>query len=465
MVLVTPKHTVVAVLAGAGLFLAGELSACSIPVFRYALERWQPDPYGVEVRHRGPLSPEGKAAADLLTKQAADDVCPANAMVRLVDAEQEKKKEAKAGAAEAAPGGEAAKTPETDAPKALEAGTAEPPETGAVKAPEAGAAEAADAEGPAERLVVYIPVAAREPVVAWDQPLTRTAVQGLLDSPVRADVAKRLIAGDAAVWLLLEIGDKAKDDAAFALLEKELGELEKTLMLPLDPMAGTEDEDDGAAAGSGIRFSILRLKRDDPKEAFFVASLLRTEPDLGEFEAPMVFPVFGRGRALYALVGRGVNIDNIRDACEFLVGACSCQVKAQNPGVDLLMSANWGEVFEGPHYVEDEPPPLTGVMPTPVAEEETTTPGKAPETGEQQAAGSAIPVTAKSAAPAPAESAAPAVAESAAPVSVESGEEDAGAPGPAAAGDLVTRNVVFALGAALVVVLLTTIALRRHDGE
>ena len=29
--------------------------ACSIPVFRYALERWQPSPYDVLIFHRGPL--------------------------------------------------------------------------------------------------------------------------------------------------------------------------------------------------------------------------------------------------------------------------------------------------------------------------------------------------------------------------------------------------------------------------
>ncbi|MFT5104551.1 MAG: hypothetical protein ACI9UA_000166, partial [Pseudoalteromonas tetraodonis] len=27
--------------------------------------------------------------------------------------------------------------------------------------------------------------------------------------------------------------------------------------------------------------------------------------------------------------------------CFFLTGACSCQVKAQNPGWDLLLSADW----------------------------------------------------------------------------------------------------------------------------
>src|SRR5262245_19767928 len=37
-------------------------SACSVPVFRYALERWQPSRYELIVFHRGPLSPSDQEA-------------------------------------------------------------------------------------------------------------------------------------------------------------------------------------------------------------------------------------------------------------------------------------------------------------------------------------------------------------------------------------------------------------------
>jgi len=33
---------------------AGVAHACQVPVFRYALERWTPDPYEAFVIHRGP---------------------------------------------------------------------------------------------------------------------------------------------------------------------------------------------------------------------------------------------------------------------------------------------------------------------------------------------------------------------------------------------------------------------------
>src|SRR5205807_1381286 len=49
----------------------------------------------------------------------------------------------------------------------------------------------------------------------------------------------------------------------------------------------------------------------------------------------------GRGIALYALVGKGITAENIAKAAGFLVGECSCEVRRQNPGVDLLMAADW----------------------------------------------------------------------------------------------------------------------------
>ncbi len=73
-----------------------------------------------------------------------------------------------------------------------------------------------------------------------------------------------------------------------------------------------------------------------------------SEADLKELHEPMAFPVFGRGRVLYALIGKGINPDMIRRACEFMVGPCSCQVKAQNPGFDLLTNYNWEQAVGDP---------------------------------------------------------------------------------------------------------------------
>jgi len=99
---------------------------------------------------------------------------------------------------------------------------------------------------------------------------------------------------------------------------------------------------------------------------FEVAGQLQAQGSAAE---PIVFPVFGRGRALFALVGEGINSDNLREAIAFITGPCGCEIKMMNPGVDLLMSVNWDasvmqfyeEFYETQE--EEELPELTSVFP------------------------------------------------------------------------------------------------------
>jgi hypothetical protein len=173
------------------------------------------------------------------------------------------------------------------------------------------------------------------------------SIETLLESPARKEIANRILAGESAVWVFLESGAEQKDGVAAGLLASELKRMEETLQISMpafDPATGTVSTQ-GNLDG-GVQFSMLRLARDDPAEEGFLEMLLRTEPDLKTFSQPMAFPIFGRGRALYVLVGDGINQDNIEQACRFLVGWCSCQIKELNPGVDLLMSVNWEQNIE-----------------------------------------------------------------------------------------------------------------------
>jgi len=36
----------------------------------------------------------------------------------------------------------------------------------------------------------------------------------------------------------------------------------------------------------------------------------------------------------------------IEDVTHFLLGSCSCEVKAQNPGWDLLLNVDWDEALK-----------------------------------------------------------------------------------------------------------------------
>jgi len=191
----------------------------------------------------------------------------------------------------------------------------------------------------------------------WSDDLETAQQAPLFDSPVRTEIVKALYSGSIAVWVLLESGDAAKDDAAERLLKEHLADI-------LQSLSGSDPTTDASANNRGqspvidsstektlsepstaitgdcpLLFPVLRVSKTDPAERVFVQMLLHSEPDLKTFDAPMAFPIYGRGRALYALIGDGINADMIGEACWFLVTGCSCMIKMRNPGTDLLLKA------------------------------------------------------------------------------------------------------------------------------
>ncbi len=317
--------------------------ACSVPVFQYALERWPADPYWVEVEHDKPLTEAQQAVVELLKAASDNEDSPINMIVRVTQPKEEEEQKTEA------------KTEAEDAEKQPQKKEGEAPPD--------------DPGIPLPRINVYFPRMGPQLIRAWSGPVTKDTAEKIIDSPVRAEVGKRLTDRHSAVWVFVASGNKEKDEKAFEEMTQHLKTLQDQLKVPDDPpeeLAGTVPTQDGPAPA--VIFSHLKLDRNDPKEEFFIASLLKTEPDLHEFNDPMAFPIFGRGRCLYALVGEGINEDNIAEGCEFLVGACSCQVKAMNPGVDMLMRVPWDAklmeyYYEQEDQEEEEPPTLTGVMP------------------------------------------------------------------------------------------------------
>ena len=313
-------------LASLALLAPYQLHACSVPVFRYALERWPPDIFEVAVFHRGSLSGDAKTIVEALEKASVMNDGWGNYQLKTFDLDADLKPAVQ----------ELWKT-QTEA---------EPP-----------------------WVVLLYPIRSRIQQPAWSGPLTADSAKALVDSPVRRQVAKHLADGDVGAWVLLECGNQEKDDAAAKTLGEMLKGMEELIQLPapfIQQMGIDPDTDEADALR--VTFNVLRLSRKDPKERPFVGMLLGTEDDLKTFEEPIVFPIFGRGRALYALVGKGINKDNIEEACAFLAGPCSCQAKYMNPGTDILMSVDWDSAIMGELVHEEETLPLIGLSnPTPPA--------------------------------------------------------------------------------------------------
>ena len=309
-------------------FLTDSVCACNVPVFRYALQRWQPDPHEALVLHRGPLDEQHVGLVQILEDVIGDDDAPANLAVRTVDLDQ---------------------LPDDDAQRLLE---------------EAGAPD----ELP--WLLVRYPPFTRTDRPAFRGPLDDSAVHALVDSPARRELVRRIGDGHSAVWVLVASGDRVQDEAAAQLLRERLRHLESTVDLSsLDlnaPDPSLPPQPDTSAPAQPphelrLQLSVVTVSRDDPAERAFLSMLINSEPGLHEFDEPIAIPVYGRGRAHFALVGQGIAEENIDDTCDFIAGACSCEIKAQNPGADMLIRANWDLLVSSQDVEEEILPELTGL--------------------------------------------------------------------------------------------------------
>lgn len=299
--------------------------ACNIPVFRYALERWQPDRCDVLVFHSAPLG-----RSDIRELQA---VLPD----RLEG------------------------IPEQSVAKPLQS-------LGKVSFIDVASV---DAEHKAvwDRLsknrlpslphvVVRGDVGSVKRFSLWQGSLTEFRQSRIFQSPARTEISRRLLAGDSVVWVLVTGRDQEKTAKARQLLRQELPRLSKQIQLPEGiGLPGSELYSDVPLL---VKFSQVELKHDDPQESFLVnlfSSIRSIEVAAGE---PLVIPVFGRGRALEVIPGSELNAQLMTDLTLFLSGACSCQVKEQNPGFDLLTDRDWNqELFPG----GDQPPPSRSIAP------------------------------------------------------------------------------------------------------
>ena len=91
-----------------------------------------------------------------------------------------------------------------------------------------------------------------------------------------------------------------------------------------------------------VGFKLVVVDRGLKAEQIFVRMLAGDKGEgLLKAGTPFAAPIFGRGRVLGAFTAEELDDEGIDEVCLFLLGACSCQVKAQNPGWDLLMDTDW----------------------------------------------------------------------------------------------------------------------------
>lgn len=310
----TRRSQRVLVLILGGILLSQVAAACNIPVFRYALERWEPDHIQIIVFHQMGLNEEHRDLMESVKADAATSLANAIVLDQPVNEEMEPQLKSLWDTLD--------RGPSDDQPA----------------------------------VVIRTRVGRGEYVNIWTGLLNDLNKSGLLNSPAREELASRLLGGDSGVWIVLKSADDAKNQEVIDLLETSLPEIAKTI--PFPEGIGLPGSELYSAIPLDMRFSVLTISADNPDESFLANWLKAIRPQEFANGEPLVVPVFGRGRVLEVIPGSVMNEGLLEELCMFLCGACSCQVKELNPGFDLLMSTNWiNELYgeEIPEIPKTEP--------------------------------------------------------------------------------------------------------------
>ncbi len=285
--------------------------ACNIPVFRYALERWQSDLIELVVFHDAALTEQQNRIFAGLEKESRNHGGIANLQVIT---------------------------------RQIDDITDEDLKTVWKKLSD-------ETKSSLPLLVARSRVGRGQWLNVWTGPLTKVNEIGLLDSPVRQELSNRLLEGDSVVWLVLKSSDKELTESTIQMLASTLPDVAK--QIPIPEGIGLPGSELFSAIPLDIHFSVLTVDPSDPQESFLVNWLKQHSPTAFAEGSPLIVPVFGRGRSLEVLTADILSPTLVKELSIFLCSACSCQVKELNPGFDLLIKTNWEFELYG-----EEPPEI-----------------------------------------------------------------------------------------------------------
>jgi hypothetical protein len=197
----------------------------------------------------------------------------------------------------------------------------------------------------------------RDQASFWSGAIDAESLGQILDSPMRKKLTEHILAGDSIVWVVAEKGTP-EDAAHLERIEKRIQFLEQVASLPIqDP----NDPDSQLGPGPALKlaFTVLKLRADDPSEALFLKMLAGPKSGIDPTNTSFAAAVFGRGRVLGAWSLDVLDDTALEDASMFLVGRCSCRLKNENPGWDILMNVDWVKALENVGKIEPgktEPP-------------------------------------------------------------------------------------------------------------
>jgi len=147
---------------------------------------------------------------------------------------------------------------------------------------------------------------------------TADELRGLTSSPLRNKIASEIMSGKLCVMLYLKTDDREKDEKGMKILNKTL-----------------------ESSPFGRIITVIELSRNSRDEHHFASMLLNVEDDLRYIQEPMLFGIFGRFKALEPLLGKGISVENINLMIDYFTAECSCLIKDDLPGTDILFPDKW----------------------------------------------------------------------------------------------------------------------------
>ena len=278
------------------LFLTfGAAVACDVPVFRFALERWEPDAYKVVIT--------GK-----YSEQAKDEL---RQLIEFINVEVD------------------------------------------------------FLGGEKPRVDLFSPGEYPQRIFSNDAP--QQAVAKIADSKIRKAIVDKILSGVSGVFIILNSGDEARDHQALIEVNQAIQDAEQQLKILSGVVSADSEEKDLRDPDNNLRskldlkidFDVIVMDRSD--DVVLTQMLLAVEDDLSDIESVMVFPLFGRGRVLPPFIGNGISRDNLMTPLREITAACSCTIKNQNPGSDIILKADWDARLKGNEVIiEKTLPELTG---------------------------------------------------------------------------------------------------------
>jgi hypothetical protein len=313
---VTTRHILVVCFS----LVAATALACKVPVFRYALERWPVDRYRFVAIIDDQQSESAAKAIRHLESLSTSNVNIETEVIDLSTLSEE----------------------------------------------QLWQLEDYDGSASTPLLQVYYPQKEGKRIKCWEGVLAADSLSGWLDSPLRTQIASDLVSGESAIFLLVDGTDKAQNDDIAERLQDSLAAATRQIKIPegviprssanqylQEHPEATMDDVLRSDVPLKVSFRLRRLSRDDPRES---ALLSMVHGLVEERDEPVLVPIFGRGRMLDAIKAVDCDDDVILNACRFMVGECSCTVKALNPGVDLILTVNWSDKL-GQSVVMVDPKP------------------------------------------------------------------------------------------------------------